>query len=130
MPVPRNQIYGRPPLPEKKGVDIDVSNAAIPFTTGTNDGILALNLIQQGSGSWNRIGRKTHLKSLRIKGQVTFAATRGAASTVLTLPSWRAVVVWDTQPSGNALPTFDSIFGITTQSGAESCPDITCPPRS
>ena len=39
------------------------------------------------------------------------------------------LVVWDKQPSGAAIPSFDSIFGITAQDGTESCPDITCPLR-
>jgi len=41
----------------------------------------------------------------------------------------RIVVVWDKQPSGAAIPAFDTIFGITAQDGTESCPNIFCQPK-
>ena len=59
---------------EMKGMDTDVSQNAIVGTTNSNANIMVLNLIQQGNGSWNRVGRKTHLSSVRIKGAVNFVS--------------------------------------------------------
>lgn len=114
---------------EKKGVDTDLTNATIVATTNTNDDIFVTNLIQMGSGSWNRIGKRAILKSLRVKGFVQFLQYTTVATGVAYPPTFRLIVVWDKQPSGNAIPAFDQIFGITAQDGTESCPSITCPPR-
>jgi len=113
----------------KKGMDTDVSIATIPSTTSTNGHAFVLNLIQTGSGSWNRVGRKTHAKSLRIVGCLNWAFTPTFATGACNSSFVRMVVVWDKQSSGATIPTFDAIFGITAQDGTESCPDITCPPR-
>lgn len=114
---------------EKKGMDTDVSQNAIATTTNSNANIMVLNLIQQGNGSWNRVGRKTHLSSIRIKGTVNFVTAATVATGVVGVPSIRMCLIWDKQPSGNAIPSFDTIFGITAQDGTESCPDVTCPPK-
>ena len=114
---------------ETKGMDTDVSAGVIVSTTNTNANISVLNLVQQGAGSWNRVGRKIHAKSIRIKGMVNFVAVPVLATGVTTQCSFRMILVWDKQPSGSAIPAFDTIFGITAQDGTESCPDITCPLR-
>lgn len=119
----------RAQLGEKKGVDTDLALTGVLNTTSTNANIFVANLIQQGAGSWNRIGRKTFLKSLRIKGHVQIQATPVIATGVMLNNALRMVVVWDKQPSGAAIPNWDAIFGITAQDGVESCPDFTCPPR-
>lgn len=115
----------------KKGMDTDVSIPAgsVIDTTTTNASSFVLNLVQQGAGSWNRVGRKIIPKSLRIKGTLVFTLTPLGPGGAQAGNSMRQVVVWDKQPSGGAVPTFDTIFGITAQDGTESCPDITCPPR-
>jgi len=106
-----------------KGVDADISQSIIA-TTSTNSGIDVLNLIQPGSGSWNRIGRKTVVKSVRVKGNLlwsivpTFATGAGGVSS-----SVRGVLVWDNQPTGT-IPTFDTIFGSTLQAGTEQVTSI------
>lgn len=126
-PIPR---FVRPARAgETKGMDTDISTGAVVDTTNTNANIYVTNLIQQGAGSWNRVGRKIHASSLRIKGFVRFTMVPTVATGITILPSIRMIVVWDKQPSGSAIPAFDTIFGITDQSGTESCPDITCPPR-
>jgi len=116
---------------EKKGMDTDVSLTAgnVLNTTNTNGGAFVLNLVQAGTGSWNRVGRKTHLKSVRVKGLVSHTATPNATTGAMVSNFVRMVLVWDKQPSGAAVPSFDSIFGITAQDGTESCPDVMCPPR-
>lgn len=126
-PIPR---FVRPArVGEKKGMDTDISTGAVVDTTNTNANIYVTNLVQQGAGSWNRVGRKIHSTSLRIKGFTRFTMVPTVATGITILPSLRMVVVWDKQPSGAAIPAFDNIFGITAQDGTESCPDITCPPR-
>jgi len=115
------------PSGEKKGMDTDLTTVSVISSTNTNANIIVLNLVQQGNGSWNRVGRKTHLDSVRIKGAVIFASQPSSSTGVMAAPSFRYVLVWDKQPSGGAIPTFDTIFGITAQDGTESCPDVTCP---
>jgi len=133
QPVPMQVRIAAPrrllPAGEVKGMDTDLSFSPVIATTNTNASSFVLNLIQQGAGSWNRVGRKSHAKSLRIKGHLDFTVAPIVATGVSQQNSCRMVVVWDQQPSGNALPAFDTIFGITAQDGTESCPDITCPPK-
>lgn len=118
---------------EKKGVDTDLSLSPIIATTNTNASSFVLNLVQAGSGSWNRVGRKILNRSLRIKGHVAFLKTPTAATGVAVENYIRMVVVRDRQPFGAsgpaAIPTFDTIFGITAQDGTESTPDILNPPK-
>lgn len=103
---------------ELKGVDIALTQASIVATTNDSSNAAVLNLIPPGSGSWNRIGRKAQLNSIRLRGSCIFTATPG--STGQASANWmRMVVVWDKQPSGSQ-PTFDAIFGITPQSGTET----------
>lgn len=122
-------IAARQRLGELKGMDTDISLSPIIATTNTNGSSFVLNLVQQGAGSWNRVGRKIYPKSLRVKGVVTFTNTPTFATGNQNGNWIRMVVVHDQQPSSGSIPTFDTIFGITAQDGAESCPDITCPPR-
>jgi len=102
---------------EIKGVDT-VLQSAIAVTDMTNSvGIITLNLIQQGTGSWNRIGRQANLKSLRVTGELE-ASWNDNFGTLAAL--WtRMVIVWDSQPTG-VLPTKNAIFGNTDQNGNES----------
>jgi len=108
---------------EVKGVDKDLSQSIIATTT-TNGSIDVINLIAPGSGSWNRIGKKTVLKSVRIMGNLnwaivpTFATGAGGRSIPV-----RCAIVWDNQPTGT-IPTFDTIFGTTDQTGAEATVSI------
>lgn len=124
----RRQQLGRARM-DKKGMDTSLSANTIISTTNTNAYISVLNLIQPGTGSWNRIGKKTHLKSVRCTGKIQFNITPTFATGACNDTFVRLIIVWDKQPSGAAIPTFDTIFGITDQTGAESCPLITCPPR-
>lgn len=104
---------------EVKGVDAALTQASVLATTNTNGGIQVMNLVPPGSGSFNRVGRKTYSKSLRLKGSISALITSVAASSDLQGGFVRMVVVWDKQPSG-VLPTFDTMFGITDQAGTES----------
>jgi len=105
---------------EVKGVDVALTQAlGVINTTTTNANCVLLNAIAPGSGSFNRIGRKAHLKSLRLKGSVEFVSTPSAAGIIVG--NWmRMVVVWDQQPSSGTIPTWDVIFGLTDQAGTET----------
>lgn len=105
---------------ELRGMDTILTNASIVGTTNTNDDIQCLNLIETGNGSWNRNGRKAFLKSLRLKGTVTGDLAAAATTYDVGSTYLRMIVVWDKQPSGGTIPTFDTIFGYTTQDGTES----------
>ena len=114
----RQATYGRS-SGETKGVDVSLSLSPIISTSTTNASSFLLNAIAPGNGSFNRIGRKAHLKSLRIKGGIIFAYTPDAGGAVAP-NSVRMVVVWDQQPNSGSIPTWDTIFGITAQDGTES----------
>lgn len=106
---------------ETKGMDTILTQpSGIISTTNTNANAIVVNLVQQGAGSWNRVGRKIHSSSLRISGIANYLYGATATTDAYYGGVLRMVVVWDKQPSGNAIPTFDTIFGKTTQSGTES----------
>lgn len=105
---------------EKKGMDTVLTLSPVISTTNTNASSFVLNLIQQGAGSWNRVGRKVSLTSVRVRGIATMTFLPQVTTGDLFSNALRIVVVWDKQPSGAAIPTFDTIFGITDQTGAEA----------
>lgn len=107
---------------EVKGVDTALNMPApILQTTGTNANAAVVNLIQQGTGSYNRIGRKIKMKSvfLNIEGHYAMNMFNGGGGDALMGANLRMVVVYDKQPSG-ILPTFDEIFGHTYQDGTSA----------
>ena len=102
---------------EKKGMDTAISFAQIPSTVNDNSGMIVLNLIQQGAGSWNRVGRKVNLRSLRIRGDIIYQQTTTSGFT--QGQTVRCVVVWDKQPSSGTIPQWQDMFGFTAQDGTE-----------
>lgn len=106
---------------EKKGCDVSFTTAGIVSTTNTNAGIYLMNGVQEGVGSWNRIGRYMWNKSLELDLTLRYTSSYGALDTDITSGEWvRAILVWDKQPNSGAIPTFDTIFGQTSQAGVES----------
>lgn len=111
----------------KKGVDTDLSLSPIINTVNTNGSCFCVNLVQAGSGSWNRTGRKILNRSLVITGFLGW--TMGPSATGALYSNFvRMVVVYDKQTSGAIVP-FSTVFGITDQSGTESTPDVLNPPK-
>ena len=105
-------------LGEKKGMDTAISFAQINSTVNDNSGMIVLNLIQQGAGSWNRVGKKVNLRSLRIRGDINHTQATGAPG--LTYGQVvRCVIVWDKQPSSGTIPQWQDMFGFTAQDGTE-----------
>ena len=106
---------------EKKGCDVSFTTAGIISTTNTNTGIYLMNGVQEGVGSWNRIGRYIWNKSIELDLTLRYTSSYGALDTDINSGEWvRAILVWDKQPNSGAIPTFDTIFGQTSQSGTES----------
>lgn len=102
-----------------KGVDTNLALNPVLATTGTNGSAFLLNAVAPGSGSFNRIGRKVSMKSLRLKGAVNFQMTPSGIGSV-TGNCMRMVIVYDRQPNSGTIPTWDTIFGVTDQAGTET----------
>jgi len=105
---------------ELRGMDTQLEQTAIVSTASTNANVKVLNLVETGNGSWNRNGRKIFLKSVRLRGWAQLGVQTAATSYDCALPPLRMVVVWDKQPGGASIPTFDTIFGQTSQDGTET----------
>lgn len=104
---------------EKKGVDSALTLNPVLDTTNTNGNIFVANLIAPGTGSFNRVGRKLNLQSLRVRGTCVLNYRYAATTYNQTGNIVRMVVVWDKQPTG-VLPIFNAIFGLTDQAGTEA----------
>lgn len=106
---------------ELKGMDTDLQqNGAIVASTNTAGNSTILNLIEAGPGSWNRIGRKVSLKSVRLKGTAAYTYAAAAGTGIVSASVLRMVVVWDKQSSSLSQPTYATIFGQTSPSGTET----------
>lgn len=105
---------------EKKGMDTPLGLSPVIATTSTNGSIQVMNLIQMGTGSWNRVGRKAYLQSLRIKATASCSQAPETTTNNWFDNQLRMIVVWDRQPSGGAIPSFDTMFGTTVQDGTEA----------
>lgn len=105
-------------IQELKGVDTATDITSVIATTSTNANIFTLNLVAPGSASYNRIGRKLSLKSVRLYGLIKATIAEQATTADLHGLLVRLTVVWDKQPSG-VLPVFSDIFGQTLQDGTE-----------
>lgn len=106
---------------ELKGVDIPITITVgnVLATTTTNGSSQLLNGVQLGNASYNRVGRKISMKSLRMKIIWTLSQFANGTTGDQNGNILRIVVVYDKQPSGS-LPTYDTIFGRTNDAGTES----------
>jgi len=104
---------------EIKGVDEALTKATVIATTNTNGDIFIPTLIAPGVNGWNRIGRRVWPRSLRIRGTAIHVYAPETTTLDLIGNTLRMVVVWDREPQA-VLPTFDTIFGTTTQAGTEA----------
>lgn len=95
---------------EKKVVDIAPTQYS-PETTGTQ--LQLLNGCIAGSQNYNRIGRKIHMKSLQIHGEIH--NTDASSGPVVV----RLLIVYDKQSNG-AAPTLAMIITSQTIAGATS----------
>lgn len=100
---------------EIKCVDI----AALNYTIGnetTNAHVFLLNGIQEGTGEFNRIGRKVLMKSIHMKGFL-----QGIQAITSPDDIMRLIILYDRAPNSRAaLPPFTEMFQDTSQAGALS----------
>ncbi len=105
---------------ELKGMDTSLAiTGPVIATTSTNADAFVVNCIEPGNGSFNRIGRKAFMKSLRISGNVVYQGNADPTTGVAGGLILRMVVVWDKQPTG-VLPVYSLMFGQTDQGGVET----------
>lgn len=115
---------------EKKGLDTFINHedgvSKTPSTTNTNDFIFPLNLVRPGTASYNRVGRKIKMHSLRCLGVIESNVTGHATTGDYLEQINRVCVVYDRQPNG-AIPVFSDIFSYTEQDGTEGSDIYTLP---
>lgn len=99
-----------------KGLDTDVSKINISTNMSTNGEVLPLNLIQAGTGSWNRVGRIVTMKSIRLRLNMSLVFSADQDSLSKTV---RYLIVYDKQPNGT-LPVKSDIIQYKEQSGTEA----------
>jgi len=99
----------RPNRFERKVVDVDRAN----YNINTTGSLTLLNLAQLGSDMTNRIGRKTTLRSVYIRGHVKLQQADQAPALTAPGQQWRFMLVWDTQPNG-AAPAITAILKEST----------------
>lgn len=105
---------------ELKCMDTALAVTPLIVSTNTNESIFCLNALNQGSGSFTRIGRKINMKSVRVKGRVllTCGVTSDEPNNGSTVV--RCVVVLDRSPNLRALPTWDDMFGTQDSLGGNA----------
>jgi len=113
MALQRSARFGN----ELRGIDtlLNISGGIIN-TTNTNGGAFMLNGTNQGSASWQRIGNKIAMQSLRLRGKLTTTYTPIVTTAATAAQTVRMVVVYDKTPAGS-LPAWDTIFGTITNEG-------------
>lgn len=100
---------------EVKGADMVLTGGVLK-TFDTNGSAFLLNGLAAGAAAYQRVGRKVALKSVRLSGffDISYPLVGTARGSGLI----RIVVVWDKQPSGEALPTWNEVFGQTDAAGS------------
>lgn len=94
---------------------LDISETGSPLTAQTTTtNVTLLNGSQNGTGYWNRIGNKIHMKSLY------FNAYMYATGTQTEYPDYiRVIIVYDRQTNA-ALPNWSDVILSITQANATS----------
>lgn len=109
--------YGRPQMgPEKKGYDTAITAGPLLATVTTAVDAFVLNIPRVGPNSYQRIGRKISLNSLRIRGEFVGQFDTSRATVEATVV--RMFVVWDKHSNGGVAPS--AIIGITDANGTET----------
>lgn len=101
-----------------KYVDLAPVDSALS-TTGL---VTLVNLMTEGAGPTNRVGRRIIMKSLLVHGFINMTSANGTAINGGILG--RIAVVYDRQPTGS-LPALSDIFGATNSAGTALTADPT-----
>jgi len=99
---------------EVKLVDNVNAAAGISLTLNSTAQITPVNLIQSGSGFFNRVGRRIEMQSIHVTGEVNQTETA-----TLYNDYARILLIYDRQTNG-ALPSFATILASYDQSGTAS----------
>lgn len=105
---------------ELKTIDISISATPLSTNYSSNTQFYCVNAIQEGSGNYNRNGKKIMPQSVRIRGIVegswlgdpTLAIGQAAMVT-------RVVVIWDKFPTGS-LPNWNQVFEQQLEDGTDA----------
>lgn len=99
---------------EVKSVDTTAaSGSGVVLTLNSTPLVTPINLIQEGSGFYNRIGRRIEMQSLHLTGQITCRNVQSNQDYC------RILVVYDRQTNG-ILPSAAAILADYDQQGAVS----------
>lgn len=99
---------------EVKLVDNINASAGISLTLNSTAQITCINLVQSGSGFFNRVGRRIEMQSIQVTGEVNQTETG-----TLYNDYARILVIYDRQTNG-ALPSYATIMASYDQSGTAS----------
>jgi len=99
---------------EVKMVDQVNGNTFVTLPLNTTASIQCLNLIQEGSSFYNRIGRRIEMKSVHLTGIIQ----QTSHATVIN-DYVRILVVYDRQPNG-ALPAISTMLASYDQTGTST----------
>jgi len=106
----------RQPMSETHYVDV-VSGVTTPTPISSTATFVCLNGTLEGSGAYNRIGRRINLRSLYLNGRFGPEASITAARAAPTYI--RAMVVYDLATNGST-PTLANLLQSETNAGASS----------
>jgi len=99
---------------EVKLVDNVNASGGISLSLNSTANIQCINLIQSGSGFFNRVGRRIEMQSLHVTGEVNQTTTATTYNDYA-----RILVIYDRQTNG-ALPSYATIMAAYDQSGTAS----------
>lgn len=99
---------------EVKLVDNVQAEAGISLSLNSTANIQCINLIQSGSGFYNRVGRRIEMQSIQVTGEVNQTTTATTYNDYA-----RILVIYDRQTNG-ALPSYATIMASYDQSGTAS----------
>lgn len=106
---PKSRLAKKADSTELKAFDVDVAS----YNVNTTGSPTLVFLPRQGVDFDERVGRKTHIKSIYIRGQI--AVQPAIANPIVTgancpAQMGRLIVVWDKQPNGAAFAATDLLF--------------------
>lgn len=108
---------------EIKTVDINLAQAAfspIIATYNTNGSALLLNPTQEGSGDYQRTGKRINMKSLRVRGNLCMISTGpGSVAGEIGNAVTRIVIVYFRE-FHNVIPDWNAVFQGITQDGVKT----------
>jgi len=89
-----------------KAIDLPNASYALTLAAATNANVILMNIVQEGTSDYQRVGRRIEMASLHVTGSII---PNGTAQTGSDFVQW--AVIYDRQPSqAAALPVYSTIF--------------------